>query len=64
MDIEEQYEEMLDECYEPVKIGDMTFYASQILRNCDPVAYRIGLSEYEDYLAEEEEEAEEEDDEE
>lgn len=53
----EQFDEMLDECYPVYKIGDMTFYPSQILYDCDPIAYRIGVSEYEDYLEEEEEEA-------
>jgi len=63
-EIEEAYKEMLDECHEPVKIGFGEYYASDILKNCDPIAYRIGLSEYEDYLAEEEEEEEEEADDE
>jgi hypothetical protein len=52
----EAFDEMLDECYEPYKIGEMTFYASDILKNCDPIAYRIGVSEHEDFMAEEEEE--------
>jgi hypothetical protein len=51
-EIEEQYNEMLDECYPVVKIGYMEFYPSQILKNCDPIAYQIGLSEYEDTLEE------------
>ena len=46
--IEEMFDEMLDECYPVVKIGELTFYPSQILKNCDPIAYRISLSEYED----------------
>jgi hypothetical protein len=49
----EAFDEMLDECYEPFKIGDMTFYASDILRDCDPIAYRIAVGEYEDELEEE-----------
>jgi hypothetical protein len=53
-ELEEQFNEMLDECYPVVKIGYMTFYPSQILKNCDPIAYQIGLSEYEDSLEEEE----------
>jgi hypothetical protein len=44
----EAFDEMLDECYEPFKIGEMTFYASDILRDCDPIAYRIAVGEYED----------------
>jgi hypothetical protein len=51
-EIEESFKEMLDDCYPVVKIGYSEFYASDILKNCDPIAYRIGLSEHEDYLAE------------
>ena len=46
--IEEMFDEMLDEVYPVVKIGDATFYPSQILKQCDPIAYRIAVSEYED----------------
>lgn len=34
-------DDMIDECYEEVKIGLMTFYPSQILKNCDPIAYSM-----------------------
>jgi hypothetical protein len=53
-DMEEMFDEMLDDCYEPMQIGSGTFYPSQILKNCDPIAYQIGLSEYEDSLEERE----------
>ncbi len=46
--IEDMFDEMLDETYPVVKIGELTFYPSQILKECDPIAYRIGVSEYED----------------
>jgi hypothetical protein len=46
--IEDMFDEMLDETYPVVKIGELTFYPSQILKQCDPIAYRIGVSEYED----------------
>jgi hypothetical protein len=52
--IEQQFDELLDECYPVVKIGYAEFYPSQILKNCDPIAYQIGLSEFEDSLEEEE----------
>jgi hypothetical protein len=52
---ETQFDEMLDECYPVVKIGYMEFYPSQILKNCDPIAYQIGVSEYMDSLEEENE---------
>jgi len=48
MTIEDRFDEMLDECYPVFKIGELTFYPSQILKECDPIAYRIGVSEYED----------------
>lgn len=53
-EIEEAYKEMLDDAYGIIKIGYVEFWASAVLKECDPIAYRIGLSEYEDYLAEEE----------
>jgi len=38
----DSYEYMLDECY-----GEfMGMYASHILKNCDPIAYRCGLNDY------------------
>lgn len=49
-EVQERYDEMLDESG-PVKIGSLEFYPSRILRECDPIAYRCGLSDYEDFLA-------------
>jgi len=43
LEIKESFDAMLDEVYPDVKIGYSTFTASEILFNCDPVAYRIGL---------------------
>jgi hypothetical protein len=48
----ESFDQALDDLYPDVKIGYSTFTASEILFNCDPIAYQIGLSEHEDYLAE------------
>lgn len=52
-EIEEQYKEMLDECYPSYNINGMEFTASTILKECDPIAYRVGLSDYEGTLEEE-----------
>ena len=52
--LKEQYDEMLDEVYGEIKIGTLTFSPSRVLRELDPTAYRIGLSEYEDSLLEDE----------
>jgi len=49
---EQMFDEYLDDAYEPVKLGFGTFYASQILKNCDPIAYDLGLGEFYDHLAE------------
>lgn len=32
--------DILDECYDEVKIGCLTFSPSQIIKKCDPVALR------------------------
>lgn len=42
--VDENYDEMLDDCNDPYKIGTLTFYPSEILSKCDPVAYRCGIS--------------------
>ena len=55
-ELEQQFDEMLDESYPPFKIGYSEFYASQILANCDPIAYRISVDEYADFLQEQENE--------
>ena len=56
MSIEEQYDDMLDDLYGPVRIGTLTYDASRVLKEVDPIAYRVGLSDYESMLEEEEEE--------
>jgi hypothetical protein len=52
LDIKDSFDQALDDMYPDVKIGYSTFTASDILFNCDPIAYQIGLQEHEDYLAE------------
>jgi len=47
-----RFDQMLDECYEPVKIAWGEYYPSVILKECDPIAYRVAFSEYADSLAE------------
>ena len=41
----ENYDEMLDEIYEGTEIFGITFYPSRILKEIDPIAYDMGLSE-------------------
>ncbi len=52
VDGEDLFEEILDECYEEVKIGYSTFSPSQIVKELDPTAFRIGAQENLDSLAE------------
>jgi hypothetical protein len=51
MDIERnpEYDDFLDDVYPTYTIGTMVFYPSQILFDCDPIAYHIEVSEYQDF---------------
>jgi hypothetical protein len=40
---EQEFLEMLDECYPSTTIGGITFYPSHIVKYCDPIAYREWL---------------------
>lgn len=42
--VEYNYDDILDECYPSYKMCDIEFYASQILKECDPIAYNCGIS--------------------
>ena len=44
---ESDFDEFLDDVEESVTVCGMTFYPSDILKSCDPVAYRCAKSEYE-----------------
>ena len=50
MDTQAMYEDMLDELTGDICIGSLTYSASHVLRLVDPIAYQIGLSEFEDSL--------------
>lgn len=44
---ESDFDEFLDEIEEPVKVCGMELYPSDVLKNCDPIAYRCAKSDYE-----------------
>ena len=44
VDAEEQFEELLSETCETVKIGSLEYDPGYVLRNIDPVAFRCGVS--------------------
>lgn len=46
VDIEDDYQEMLDETG-TVEIGGLTYTPSDVLLEIDPTAYRVGLADYE-----------------
>ena len=45
-EVADEYEELLDELYEEVKIGDLTFSPGRIVRGLDPIAFRVGVADY------------------
>lgn len=44
---ESDFDDYLDEIESEVTVCGMTFYPSDVLKSCDPIAYRISKSEYE-----------------
>ena len=51
----EAYNEMLDETNPEIVIGSLRYSPSQVLREVDPIADRVGLSEWESFVEEQEE---------
>ena len=58
LELEEAFDEMLDECNETIKIGTLTYLPSQVLKNTDPIAYRIGKYEFADFMLTDDDEEE------
>jgi hypothetical protein len=46
VDVEEQYDEFLDECYGDVEIAGFSYTTSRSLKQVDPIAYRCGLIDF------------------
>ena len=42
---EEMYEDFLDECYPEVKVGEITYSTSQIIKEMDSLYFQMGASE-------------------
>jgi hypothetical protein len=49
-ELEERYCDMLDECYPMVEFGELRYEPSRVLREVDPIAYRVGMNDYADML--------------
>ena len=50
--LKEMYDDMLDECCPMIKIGGLEVLPSVGLYRIDPIAYRVGMSDYESSLRE------------
>ena len=46
---EDDYCNMLNECYGEVRLGSYTWGADYVLRELDPIAYRCGFADYQEY---------------
>jgi hypothetical protein len=54
----ERYDEMLDDAYPMLTIGWSEFYPSAVLKELDPIAYRVGFHDFVDSLQEDGEKVE------
>ena len=56
LELEELYDQMIDETNDEVKIGSLSYAPSTVLKNVDPIAYRIGKYDFADFYVTEEDE--------
>lgn len=49
-ELEEQYKEMLNECYPAVKVAGYEYEVARTLQEVDPIAYRVGFNDWLDSL--------------
>ena len=47
---EEQFDELLDESNEPIRIGSLEYLPSQVLKLVDPIAYRVAFNDIQNQL--------------
>lgn len=50
--LEDFYDDLLNECYGEIKLGDLVFSPAEIIKTLDPIAYRCGLADFEDVMNE------------
>lgn len=51
-DLHERYDEWLDEIYPEVEMGHSVFQPSEILKELEPITYRVGFSDFLDSMTE------------
>lgn len=49
-ELQEQFDEYLNDCHDPVMIAGILFYPADILKECDPIAYHCYLNDFESSL--------------
>ena len=52
-DLVNQYDDMINETTDTIKIGYIEFEPSRVLEELDPIAYRCGLNDYYDSICDE-----------
>lgn len=52
-DLEDSFDEILNDSYGEVKLGYLTFLPAEIIKKLDPIAYQVALSDYESMVQEE-----------
>jgi hypothetical protein len=50
--MEDFYDDLLNDCYGDVVLGNLTFSPAEIIKRLDPVAYHQGLLDFEDVMNE------------
>jgi hypothetical protein len=50
--MEDFYDELLNDCYGEIKLGNLVFSPAEIIKRLDPVAYHQGLLDFEDTMLE------------
>jgi len=50
-EMEQRYIEMLDEVYGVVTVAGYQYETSRLLKEVDPIAYRVGPADYESFLS-------------
>ena len=53
---DQEYDEFLDETGEMCNVGSLEYSPSDVLKNCDPTAYRVGFTEFQEFERESTEE--------
>ena len=48
--LKEWYDDMRDDCYPEVKVGGLMYAQSVALYRLDPIAYQVGMNDYESSL--------------